>query len=66
MTRNLALKKETLTELTASELSLVAGAGNGDPDPTPPQPVLQIPTLDVCPLSGPYPTLPIRDCIREG
>jgi len=64
MKRSLVLKKETLTDLSASELSLVAGAG--DPQPTPPQPAPQIPTWEACPLTGPYPTLPIRDCIREG
>ena len=35
-THRLSLRRETLTELTANELGLVAGGEPGDPQPTPP------------------------------
>lgn len=44
MTRTLSLKRETLTDLTTVELSVVAGAGSHQP--TPPQYVVTHTCLD--------------------
>jgi hypothetical protein len=46
--RRLALKKETLADLTPGELTLVAGGA--------------IPTVDRC-LTGIYPSLPPSACV---
>ena len=51
MSRALRLRRETLSELAAAELAAVAG-GRAD-----------VPTWAECPLSGPYPTLPVRGCV---
>ncbi len=53
MTRRLALRKETLAELSTTELSLVVGG--------------EVPTVDRCDhlLTGMYPTLPVRGCVEE-
>lgn len=53
MKRTLALRGETLTELSATELAVVAGGQQA------------VPTIYECPLSGPYPTLPVADCIND-
>lgn len=50
MTRRLVLRRETLADLSAAELAGVAGGQ-------------LVPTWDVCPLTGPYQTLPVRDCV---
>ena len=53
--RKLALAKETLSELSPEELSAVAGGEIT---------TLLIPSWQECPLTGAYPTLPVRDCIK--
>jgi hypothetical protein len=58
MTRKLTLKKETLVELGTDELRSVAGAavttGRG------------VPTVNYCPLTGEWPTLPVLSCVVPG
>ena len=53
MSRALRLRREPLTDLTPAELAAVAG-GQAAP-----------PTIDECPLSGPYPTLPVKPCLAD-
>lgn len=55
MRRTLSLARDVLAELTTGELSAVAG-GRAEALP---------PTFDECPLTGPYPTLPINDCLTN-
>lgn len=52
MSRALRLRREPLAALTPYDLAAVVAAG-------PP------PTIDECPLSGPYPTLPVNDCLTN-
>lgn len=54
--RRLALKKDTLTELTTDDLSAVVGG-----DIT----TLLLPSLQHCPLTGAYLTLPVIYCLTE-
>lgn len=54
MKRTLSLKKETLAELAAAELAAVNGAAAKD-----------IPTVDVCPLTGLWPTIPVNWCLSR-
>lgn len=53
MTRRLTLRKETLAELSASELASVVGG--------------EVPTINRCDdlLTGMYPTLPVMVCLKE-
>ena len=48
----LRLRKDTLAALAPYDLAAVRGAGTA-------------PTVDECPLSGPYPTLPLNDCLTN-
>lgn len=54
MKRSLSLKKETLAELSAGELALVAGGGTQ----------LCVQDTFTC-LTGVYPTLPVMSCLCD-
>lgn len=49
--RTLTLRREALAPLSDADLAAVAGGQEAPP------------TIDVCPLTGPYPTLPVNDCV---
>ncbi|HWL35037.1 MAG TPA: class I lanthipeptide [Frankiaceae bacterium] len=54
--RRLALKKDTLAELSTDDLANVVGG-----DIT----TLLLPSLQACPVSGAYPTLPVIYCVTK-